>query len=288
LSFSILLLIALSSLCWSLSDMSRKKLAGNVDPVVVVIWLMLLQAPLFAMFLFREQWSLPGGAYWLPAFGSIVMNAVANVLFIESVALAPLSMAIPVLALAPVFSVLSGWLLLSETTTLRQMIGITVVVCAIFMLGRVGIGKDSSLDPKKVRKGMWIMAFVGFLFAVAPTLDKICLRMAPSSEHAFLQCVAIAALLIGWQFARRLKGSVKDLVPNRKWFLMATTFATIALLTQLWAIQGAPMGLFESLKRSIGLLLSLIFGFIFFGEAIRPIKAALVVVMGIGLFILLA
>lgn len=282
-------IIILSSLSWALLDFSRKKLVEKMEPVPVVVWLMVFQTPVFLALAAQEAWVWPEAGYWWPAFGSILLNCLANVCFVEGLKLAPLSLAVPMLSLTPVFTSLGAFTVLEEPTTPRQAIGIAIIVASAFWLGRSGAPSEGhGLDPHRVRKGMWLTALVALLWATTPVLDKVCLKGLPSSEHAFLQCLGIVVFLWGWL---KVKGSTLPFRPLKHsigWFGFAVVVAALALFTQFRAIQYVPVGVFEALKRSVGLLSALTLGFFFFKEPITRVKVAMVVVMGVGIFILLA
>ncbi|HVK59997.1 MAG TPA: DMT family transporter [Bdellovibrionales bacterium] len=279
--------IVLSSLSWSLFDSSRKKLAANVPPAPAVAWLMILQAPVFLAFGFLESWVIPANGYWLPAVASIVVNGLATLWFIEAVALIPFSLAIPILSLTPVFTTTGAFFALDERIDLKQIAGIAIIVAGTFILSRVESAKQTTTDAKSIRKGLVLMALVALMWALTPVFDKLCLRVVPSSEHGFLQCLGIAVMFAAYLLLKRIPAPTRLVKANLKWFAIAVFFASLALFTQLWTIQWVPVGIFEALKRSIGLIAALIIGHFLFGERISRMKVGLVGLIGIGIFVLL-
>lgn len=286
---------AASSVCWALFDFSRKKIAGRFEPVPVVIWLMVVQVPVFAAAGLSEIWIFPESRYWLPALASTLLNCLANVFFIESIRLAPLSLAIPILSLGPVFSLIGAFLMLGEQASVRQLFGIVIIVLAAFGLGRMGsrdakLSRENPRESGKVGLGLLLMALVAALWSTTPVLDKICMRSMPASEHGFLQCLSVALALFVWLRIRsRAALSMSDLkrTGTVRWFLISGVVASIALLSQLWAIQEIPVGIFEALKRAYGMMSALLLGFLFLDESITKLKAIVVLVMVIGVFVLL-
>lgn len=294
--------IALSSLSWSMFDLSRKKLASDLEPLPVVAWLTTFQALAFLAFAPFDAWDVGGPqfsflAYFWPFLASVALNLMASIWFVEAVALAPFSLAIPILSLTPVFSTAGGFALLNENITLKQSAGILLIVSATLAIGYFGARKSSShatdastnFESKQIRKGLLLMAVVALLFALTPVVDKMCLRSGlPASEHGFFQSVATALALWIWL---RVKGGAiafSRLQSRLLWFGAAIIFATSAVYFQFYSIQFLPVGIFEALKRSIGLLTALILGALMFKEPVTLLKAGLVVLMGVGIFVLLA
>ena len=292
--------IAISSLSWSFFDLSRKKLAQDLNPVAIVAWLTLFQGLCFLPFLAFDIWIQPTSNYWLPFAASVALNAFANIWFVEAVTLAPFSLAIPILSLTPVFSSIGAIFVLNETLSLKQALGIAIIVAATLGIGYFGtksIQKSNTVnadhsdsnghDPKSVRKGLFLMAIVALLFALTPVVDKLCLRTMPSSEHGAIQSFATAACLAIWI---RIRGGGLPFAVVRSravWFIAAIVFATLAVYFQFWSIQSISVGIFEALKRSCGLITALVLGYFVFKEAFNLTKLVLVCLMGVGIFILL-
>jgi drug/metabolite transporter (DMT)-like permease len=282
--------IAVSTLSWSFFDLSRKKLSVELNPIPVVAWLMLFQGFVFLGLTFLDVWQVPIGSYWIPFLASVALNALANVWFVESISLAPFSLAIPILSLTPVFSSMGGLLVLQESLSLRQATGIAVVVGATLAIGYFGTTslKESEVtNPRAVRKGLFLMALVALLFALTPVVDKLCLQSMPSSEHGMLQCFATWACLAGWLAVRGGHVPFSRIRANLVWFLAAVVFVSIAVYFQFWSIKSISVGVFEALKRSGNLITALVLGYFVFKEAFTISKLLLVCVMGAGIFILL-
>ena len=283
--------IAVSSLSWSFFDLSRKKLAADLAPVPVVAWLTLFQGLVFLALSIFDTWQMPVAAYWAPFVASVALNAFSNIWFVESVSLAPFSLAIPILSLTPVFSSIGGLMMLNEGVSVRQAFGIAIVVGATLGIGYFGTTSASETevrDGAKVRKGLMLMAVVALLFALTPVVDKLCLKAMPVlNEHGTLQCFATAACLAVWIRIRGGGVSFSRIRTRLVWFIAAILFASSAVYFQFWSIQFIPVGIFEALKRSCGLVTALVLGYFVFREAFTWSKLILVCVMGAGIFVLL-
>lgn len=281
--------IAVSSLSWSCFDLSRKKLAVDLSPIPVVAWLTLFQGLVFLAFSFGEGWVAPAGSYWAPFVASVALNAFANIWFVESVSLAPFSLAIPILSLTPVFSSIGGLIVLHESLSVRQALGIAVIVLATLSIGYFGTRVESEAhDKRAVRRGLMLMAVVALLFALTPVVDKLCLQTMPRiNEHGALQCFATWAALAVWLRVRGGGEPFSRVRARLVWFAAAVAAAFMAVYFQFWSIQFISVGIFEALKRSFGLVLALIIGYFLFREALTWVKFVLVCLMGAGIFVLL-
>lgn len=287
------LVIAFSGCMWALFDLSRKKLADQLNPVFIVILLMALQTPIFLTMSFWDQWSHPTLEYFAFAFVGILLNCFANVMFLASVRLAPLSLAIPVLSLTPVFSAMGAYLFLREPLSLQQIFGIAMVVSAMMYLGKIAFESDGEAGPIQVHlksdvgRGLMMMLGVSLIWAITPVLDKICLMSAPASQHAFVQCAGIAFFLIFYQIKFLSFSDFLLKARARGWLVASVAVASLALVSQFWVMRLVSIGIFESLKRSIGLLASLSFGYLFFSEPLNLKKVSVAFILGTGIAVLL-
>ena len=129
-----LLLIVGSSVSASGFDLSRKLASRHLRPLPMVFVLTAASVPLFAAAV-----ALSGGvrivpAYFAPATASLLLNIAANLAFIESVRIAPLSLTVPLLSLTPAFTTLLGFVVLGERPAGVAWLGIALVVGGAFTL----------------------------------------------------------------------------------------------------------------------------------------------------------
>ncbi len=129
-----LLLIVGSSVSASGFDLSRKLASRHLRPLPMVFVLTAASVPLFAAVV-----ALSGGvrivpAYFVPATASLLLNIAANLAFIESVRIAPLSLTVPLLSLTPAFTALLGYVVLGERPAGLAWLGIALVVGGAFTL----------------------------------------------------------------------------------------------------------------------------------------------------------
>ena len=276
-----------SALCWSGLDVVRKALAGRGSPTALAVFLLLGQLP------FLGAWALYDGTwvghseYWLPALASMTMNALANVLFMRSVQLSPLSRTVPFLSLTPVFSAAAAVPLLGEVPGPMHLAGILLVV-----LGALVLNSDLSerwWDSLTHERGAPFMIGVAVLWALSTALDKRALPYAAPASHAFILCAGSAAILVTWLLVIGKGAEVRTVLRAPKGLLAAMIgFAVAALGLQMVALQSLWVAVLETLKRAFGVLGSILFGRLVFGEGFtrRQGIAAALMVLGTSLLAL--
>jgi uncharacterized membrane protein len=270
-----LLWMAISAAAWAASDALRKRLAVPMGPVALGWWLSVGAFPVFLAWVALSGSSAPAAAYWPWGLGSFASTLSATLLMLGALAVADLGVAIPMLALTPVFSALLAWGWLGETLALWGWVGVVLVV-----VGAVGL----QIQGRRWRpdRGALMMAGVALLWSLAAVFDKVAVQHAPVPTHAAVQ-VGVSALVLGPWLAMR--GRVRALLPppgHRGVAIAAVLVFGLALGTQLLALQLEPVSRVETLKRAVGLISAIAVGRLVFGEPLTVARVAGVALMGLG------
>ncbi len=286
-SAGLLALIILSSVCWSLFDVFRKQLTSQYSAVSLAIWLLAAQALFFLLLLPTEAMRFEWEPYWLPGGVNILLNLVADLCFLLSVRLAPLSVTVPILSFTPLFASIGSWIILGEQLTPIQWLGMALIVAGAIWLSRKTGASLKGKDVSDLYKALLLMLVTALVWAIAPVLDKICLGFVSPNLHAEIQISGILVLLF---ILLKLKGETFQMIKMGK-PVVALSFATVmfcvALISQFQAIMLMPVGLFEALKRGINLTCAVGFGYLFFQEPVNKIKVFSIGLMIVGVAVLL-
>ncbi|MAE35358.1 MAG: hypothetical protein CMH97_08990, partial [Oceanospirillaceae bacterium] len=121
----------ISAICWTLFDLSRKKLVANETPLALTLAFNVGAIPLYLAAYFIASDSSVSAGYWLPSLVAATLAAMAAVGFITALKLGDVARVIPVLALTPVISTLAAGWLLGESLSLYQWLAMLVTVVAI-------------------------------------------------------------------------------------------------------------------------------------------------------------
>lgn len=280
--------VAIASFAFAGLDAGRKQLAAlfprGTDAAMAMVTLLTLGVlPLFGMFWLRGGGVLPTPAYWPFGLGLGAIMAGSYVLFVGALQRSALSLTIPLLALTPVFALLIGGLSRGAWLTPLQVLGILAVVLGAFTLHPGGL-----IRGLRTEVGSRMMLAVALLWGVGANLDVFALRHAGVPAHAFLQTALTGGLLLGGLAAR---GRLHALAPIRgalPIFLLCLALMAVAVLAQLRAILDIEVSIMEAVKRSVGLIASVVLGRIYFGEPITTRKLGAITAMSVGVFLLAA
>ena len=267
--------IVIASLAWAASDALRKRLAGPMGPVALAWWMSVGSAPIFGLWVGLAEAGWPAPAYWPWAIAAFAGTLCATLLMLAALAVADLGVAIPMLALTPVFSALVAWATIGEVLDPGGWIGVVLVVT-----GAVGLQLHGR--RWKPDRGAAMIAGVALLWSMTSVFDKVALQHAAVPAHAGIQ-VGGSALVLGPWLA--LRGRARDLLPppgHRAAAVGLVLAFGLAFGAQLLAVQLEPVSRVETIKRAMGLASAVVLGRLFFDERLNVARIAGVTLMGLG------
>lgn len=289
ISLGALVLVLISSLCWSGFDLTRKLLVERIRPVPLVFLLTALSVPLFAAWTAMEGLPRVPPGYVPPALGSILLNIAANLAYFAALRGSELSVVVPLLSFTPVFTALLAIPLLGEVPSPSQALGILLVVAGAFLLGLAGdrISLGALWRSWRHNRGTGWIVLVALLWSMTVPLDKMASERASGPFHGMVLCAGVATGVLLLLIFQRRVGEVADARRAPGILAVALVISAAALGLQLLAMQQIEVGLMEALKRGIGNALAVVLGRLVFGEAItlRKVGAGALMAGGVALIL---
>ncbi len=278
-------LVVASSLAWSGLDLTRKVLAGRMREVPLLFWLTALPLPIFLAWWVYDGVRPVPASYWVPGLASVGLNVVANLSFMRSLRLSPLTATIPLLSLTPVFTSLFSMPMLDQRLGGRNWLGVALVVSGALLLNlRGGDAGSWAIFWRALRRepGVPFMALTAFLWSITPPLDKLAMDQASAAFHAVMLNAGVGAAMLVPLVAQRRLGELRAVRGSAGVLAASVVCAFLGLSLQLAAFRVVPVGLFETIKRGIGFVLAMLSGRLILGEAITTAKLLAVLLMGLG------
>jgi drug/metabolite transporter (DMT)-like permease len=287
-----LLLVVACGLGWAGFDLTRKMLVREVPPVALVFLLTIGSVPLFGAWMVEQGATGPGSAwygegYLAPALASVILNTVANLLFLGAMRIAPLSMTIPLLSLTPVFATLLAVPLLGERPTPSHAAGILLVVAGAVGLHWRRRSEEEIASHPEATKGALMVALTALLWSMTIPFDKLAVERSNAPFHGFVLSAGVATGVLLVLVAQGRLGDLARVGRVPGVYVLALVISTLALALQLLALPQVYVGTVETLKRGIGNFMALLSGWFFFHEPVTARKVVAVGVMAAGVGLLL-
>ena len=169
-------------------------------------------------------------------------------------------------------------------------IGILIIVLGSLLLySKTFSLKDIFASPIALYKNhnAKLMLLVALIWSLTPVLDKKCLQYTDVYLHGYFQ--SIGWIIIIPYFFLNKTISLSNLMNRNTKHLIAgiAIIGSVVSLTQLIALTYNMVPILESFKRSIGIILSLVFGYYFFKEKVNFKKTISVTTIVSGLCLLI-
>lgn len=270
---------------YSAADYFRKAAPAACPPEMILFYYIGGQIPVLAAWIAWSGETAVTPGYILPGLVDAAFGLAANLLFIVAIRRSPLSLMVPLLALVPVFTLLLGGLALGEWPTPRQAVGVVLIAAGLFILFQppgAKPGVQAAWATLRGESGTWPMLAVVVFWSATPALDKLCLAHADVGMHSLIQVGLIWAALLIWA-ARSGFASVR-LPPGAAGPVSGSAVAgAVGYIFQLAAYAMAMVALIEVLKRTVGLVGSLVLGRTAFREPLTGAKVTGIVIIAAGL-----
>ena len=279
-----MLICFLSAILWSSLDLLRKQLVQQMSSLQLAVVLAGGQGVLFAVWLSVTSGFgiYPGTQYLFPAILSVSFGAGGFYLYLNGISRAPVSVTVPLLSFTPVFASIAA-LFIGERLQLNQWLGLSLICCGGLMLRSSGKNGEPSLPQS-------LMLGAAACWGLNTVFDKLALGSFGQSANAAaahgLFMTTVAAAIYGLALLRFEPTGLSGCAPARTLVKIGMTIivAQAALASQLIAITLVPVGVFEGLKRSVGVGFAILLGKIIFDEPLTRKKslAGALLMLGLG------
>ncbi|AAC06571.1 DMT family transporter [Aquifex aeolicus] len=262
-----------SAFFWATNDIFNKKLILKGYEENFVLWIRfplgaLLLLPFGLVYWDLNETVIKTTFLWLPS------EILASIFFIKSLKYAPLSLAMPFYATMPAFSALAGWIVLGEVLSLRNWLGILLIVYGTTLLAGKNIKSFFTLN-----KGVLYALFSSFLFGVNVVIGKIAVVSSNQFFFSWYYCLVMSLALI--PFVKRFE--VKDFSSDWKFFGIVGLFFSLGMVFYTWAYIYTYASFVAATER-LAILLDVLYGKVFFGEKVKnAFKASIIMVLGVFL-----
>ena len=227
----------------------------------------LLALPILIPAAYLDFISFPVHPYfWLALLSTTLLNSATTVLSMYALRDTPLSLAVPMLTLSPLFLLFTSPLINHEYPTLLGCFGVSLIVVGIYSLG-ISAKMRSPLEPLQAlltHRGVRVMCLVAFLYSISSPLDKVGVQ---HSSPIFYACACRLSLLFVLSGAVLKYGKISDLreLDVLKGVAPIGLLSGVVGVMQMVAITMVPVVYVISIKRT-SVVWSVLWGWLFFEE----------------------
>lgn len=285
-----IILAVLSAVFRSVQRLFEKSLSSKIGPFSLGWITQIFSLPLIVVvFLwdgdFFNPFTLPL-SFWLPMGIILVfLFPLQTYAYYRAIKEGDLSEVLPILSLSPVFSIFISWLLLGETPTLLGVLGILMIVAAVYFLRLKS--NDSLLLPFRHllrHKASIFMLFASLTMALGGSLDKMAINASSAAYYNFAN--TLGSGIIFFVIALLLQKD-NDFSFIRKSIPTLLSFGLIAALSYTLYILALSSNFvaYVSAIRSSNVVIGSVLGILFLREELTKQKlfSLVLIILGLGL-----
>ena len=280
-------LSVLSAFAFASADAATKRFFSDVDVWETAVVRFVLSGMIMLPWVIAEVEVPNVWQFWVWVGCLVPLDILAVYLYIRAITTAPLSHTLPYLALSPVFTALSGWLLLGEAVSLYGLSGIVLVSLGAYLLNTDSAElRRDSLAPLRfiaTESGPRLMLGVAMIFSITSTLGKGAVQYMPGIEFGPFYAAVLAGATLCVVLGRRGKAFT---IVHRRPIGSALVSGAMAVMfvAHFAAVERVEVAYMIAVKRS-SLLFGLIYGAVLFKERMlgQNLLAGGIIITGVGL-----
>lgn len=270
----------------SVSNALEKK-GAQTNNILSVAWAQRFYALfiLFPIVLITGSFSPVNDIFWIALITTSALNTITSILFVKAVKNSPLSLALPIVTLTPLFLLLSSPFIVGEFPKPLGVIGIisTVAGSYILNLSKKVHGPFEPILSIVKQEGSRLMLIVAIIWSITSNIDKIAVKN--SNPLLFSLASTFVILLFLTLVLQFQKISFKAIFRNSK-ILAPVGFASgLSTMFQMIAISMTIVPNVIAVKRT-SVVFGTIWGKIFFKEENIKERLAGTIFMVIGVVLI--
>lgn len=250
---------------------AKKILAKNGDEYIIGWAIVFLSTPFLAWPCFAHG---PVSLNWgliKTLLAVLPFEVLAALLYYKALKLTDISLSVPFLALTPVFSVLTAFLLLGEKTKPLGGAGIILITVGVYSLNlkEVRHGFTSPFKAIFANKGSFYMVIVAFIYSITSVVSKKAMLYSTPESIPFIYNLTISLGMLP-VILYRLKTRPRVISVEIKYdmwpaYIALGFMAALSSIFYFKSIESANVAYAISIKR-LSLLMSVGYGWLFFKE----------------------
>jgi drug/metabolite transporter (DMT)-like permease len=261
-----LILAILSAFFEAVKDVvSKHNLKAN-DEYVVTWSLTFFTAAFLAPLLFIIEIPPLNQQFWIALLIGGSMNAVIALLYIKAIKLSDLSLAVPLVALTPLFMLLTSPLIVGEYPNFFDGIGVFLIVMGSYLLN-IKEKSQGYLAPFKAllhQPGSKLMLLVAFLWSITTNFDKIGVQNSSPIFWVFALLTTMSVLLLP-VLLHKTSNPKRQIIQYLPMLMATGFFNALGVICQMQALTMTLVVQVIALKRT-SVLMGVLFGHFIFKE----------------------
>jgi len=260
------ILSVLTAFCESLKDVFSKKGLADIDEYVIAWALRFFALPFLLPILFFIKIPPLGQGFWIALFLGAGLNAVCTILYMKAIKQSALSLTVPLVALTPMFLLLTSPFMIGEFPDLSGVIGIVLIVIGSYVLNfnATARGYFAPFQALLQEPGPRLMLITAFLWSISSNCDKIGIQNSSPLFWSLAATSCMAVVLIPIMLYKSPR-ALQQIPTVFKKLIPIGFFSALTVIFQMLAVSLTLVAHVIAIKRT-STVISVLWGFLIFKE----------------------
>ncbi len=256
----------LTALCESLKDVFSKKGLANIDEYVIAWALRFFALPFLLPILFFIKIPPLGQEFWIALSIGSGLNAFCTILYMKAIKQSALSLTVPLVALTPMFLLLTSPFMVGEFPDWSGVLGMALIVIGSYVLNFTAAphGYFAPFRALFQEPGPRLMLATAFLWSITANCDKIGIQNSSPLFWSIAATSGMALVLVPIMLYKSPR--VLQQIPMiYKKLAPIGFFCALTVIFQMLAVSLTLVAHVIAIKRT-STVLSVLWGFLIFKE----------------------
>ncbi|MCG3120244.1 MAG: hypothetical protein ALAOOOJD_02871 [bacterium] len=256
----------LTAFCESFKDVFSKKGLARLDEYVIAWALRFFALPFLLPLLFFIKMPPLGPGFWLALVVGAGLNAVCTILYMKAIKQSALSLTVPLVALTPMFLLLTSPLMIGEFPDWSGVFGIVLIVMGSYVLNLNASAPGYFAPFRALLKepGPKLMLLTAFLWSLTANFDKIGIQNSSPLFWSLAAPAGMALVLMPVMLYKSPRALQQIPVILNK-LVPIGFFAALTVIFQMLAVSLTLVSHVIAIKRT-STILSVCWGHLLFNE----------------------
>ena len=256
----------LTALCESFKDVFSKKGLADIDEYVIAWALRFFALPFLLPILFFIKIPPLGQGFWIALSISSGLNAVCTILYMKAIKQSALSLTVPLVALTPMFLLLTSPFMVGEFPDWSGVLGIVLIVLGSYVLNfnAAAQGYWAPFRALLQEPGPKLMLIVALLWSITANCDKIGVQNSSPLFWSLAATGCMGVTLIPIMLYKSPR-ALQQMPRVYKKLLPIGFFCALTAIFQMLAVSLTLVAHVIAIKRT-STMLSVFWGFLIFKE----------------------
>lgn len=256
----------LTALCESLKDVFSKKGLADIDEYVIAWSLRFFALPFLLPILFFIKIPPLGNGFLIALVIGAGLNAVCTILYMKAIKQSALSLTVPLVALTPMFLLLTSPFMVGEFPDVSGILGIVLIVIGSYVLNFTAGARGYWAPFQAILQepGPRLMLITALLWSISSNCDKIGIQNSSPLFWSLAATTGMALVLFPVMLYKSPR-PLQQIPAVFKKLLPIGFFCALTVIFQMLAVSLTLVAHVIAIKRT-STMLSVFWGFLIFKE----------------------